>query len=94
MAWVYILRCCDGSLYVGHTDDVERREREHQEGRGGNYTRKRRPVSVVYREEFPTVEDAVCREQQIKRWSSGKKEALVSSDIQTLKLLSRSHQRR
>jgi tRNA/rRNA methyltransferase len=94
VAWVYILRCCDGSLYVGHTDDVERREREHQEGRGGGYTRKRRPVRVVYQEEFPTVEVAIDREHQIKRWSGKKKEALIASDTQILKLLSRSHQKR
>ncbi len=94
MAWVYILRCSDGSLYVGHTNDVEQREREHQEGRGGSYTRQQRPVSVVYRQEFPTVEDAVRREHQIKRWSCKKKEALITSDMQTLKLLSRSHQER
>ncbi len=94
MAWVYILRCADGSLYVGYTEDLASRVRVHNEGRGGAYTSARRPVVVVYAEECATLAEACDRERRIKRWSGKKKEALIARDNQTLKDLSRSHQRR
>ena len=89
MAWVYILRCADASLYVGHTDDLDARERTHNEGRGGSYTASRRPVQVVYSERLPSLHDARRRERQLKRWSGRKKEALVAGDSSKLKRLSR-----
>ena len=91
MAWVYILRCADGSLYVGHTNDLTQRERNHRDGRGGTYTAARRPVTVAYSEEHSTLAAARAREQQIKRWSGKKKEALLAGDRRLLKDLSRSH---
>jgi predicted GIY-YIG superfamily endonuclease len=94
MAWVYILRCSDNSLYVGSTSDIDERERAHTEGRNGSYTAARRPVRLVYQEEFRTLAGARKREQQIKRWSGRKKMALIAGDWATLKSLSRSHQRR
>ena len=66
MAWVYILRCADGSYYVGSTTDVERRLWEHNEGLGARYTRTRLPVRVVYAGEFDTVADAYDREKQVQ----------------------------
>jgi len=87
---VYIARCSDGSLYVGHTENLELREREHNEGRGARYTAMRRPVSLVYTEMFESLEATVRRERQLKRWSRAKKEALVASDLQGLKRLSAS----
>ena len=89
MAWVYILRCADASLYVGHTHDLDARERTHNEGRGGSYTAGRRPVRVVYSESMQSLEDARRRERQLKRWSGRKKEALVAGDISVLKSLGR-----
>lgn len=89
MAWVYILRCSDGTLYVGHTTDVESRERTHNEGRGGKYTSQRRPVRLVYSERALSGRAARDRECQLKRWSSRKKEALIAGDIAELKRLSR-----
>ena len=89
MAWVYILRCADASLYVGHTDDLEARERTHNEGRGGSYTARRRPVRILYSERIPSLDDARRRERQLKRWSGQKKEALVAGNATELKRLSR-----
>ena len=73
---VYILRCADGSLYVGSTDDVELRLRRHDEGCGAVFTAQRRPVTLAYAESHPTLLSARRREAQIKRWTTAKKEAL------------------
>jgi putative endonuclease len=91
--WVYILRCGDGSLYVGLTSDLDARERTHNEGRGGAYTALRRPVKVVYSEEFMTLNDARQRERQLKRWSGMKKVALIEANTPELQRLSRCRQR-
>jgi predicted GIY-YIG superfamily endonuclease len=93
MPWVYIVRCVDDSLYVGHTDDVLAREGTHNEGRGGRYTVARRPVRVVYSEQHDSTEGAIARERQLKRWTSGKKEALVAGNRKALKHLSKRRQR-
>jgi predicted GIY-YIG superfamily endonuclease len=74
---VYLLRCADGSLYVGETSDLQTRERHHNEGRGGSYTARRRPVLIVYAEQYSSRKGALERERQIKRWSSEKKELLA-----------------
>ena len=65
--YVYLLRCADNSLYVGETSDLATRERHHNEGRGGSYTAKRRPVQIVYAEHYSSREEALRRERQIKR---------------------------
>ena len=78
--WVYALLCADGSYYVGHTDDLATRCLEHEMGEGGCYTSARLPVALVYAEEFPSREEAMDRERQIKGWSRKKKEALVRRD--------------
>jgi len=75
--FVYILRCSDGSLYVGHSEDVEERVAAHNNGRGAVWTTCRRPVRLVYRETCLTEAAAVNRERQIKRWTHAKKKALV-----------------
>jgi putative endonuclease len=87
MAFVYLVRCADGSLYVGWTKNVETRVATHNEGRGGTYTSRRRPVTLAFVETHTSVESARRRERQIKRWSAAKKEALVSSDSDSLKRL-------
>lgn len=89
MSCTYILRCADGTLYVGHTDDLAMREQTHNEGKGAKYTAGRRPVRVVYAEEHSSVESAVARERQLKRWSAKKKEALILGDRPALKSLGR-----
>ena len=78
MAWfVYILRCGDGSLYTGATDDVVRRLAVHQRGKGGRYTRSHLPVSLAYWETLPDRSAALRREAEIKRLSRKEKLALV-----------------
>jgi putative endonuclease len=76
---VYILRCCDGSLYTGIATDVARRVEEHNvsDSLGAKYTRARRPVVLVYQEILPTRSDACRREHAIKRLDKPGKEALI-----------------
>ena len=93
MPFVYILRCRDGTLYVGHTEDLAAREATHNEGGGAGYTAARRPVKLVYSEVHSTMESAVRRERQLKRWSAQKKEALITGDLRTLKSLSKRRNR-
>jgi putative endonuclease len=75
--YVYLLKCDDGSFYVGQINHVIRRLDEHQRGEGSWYTRKRLPVSLLYYEVHPTRESAEKREMQIKKWRKEKKTALV-----------------
>ena len=78
MAWsLYILRCADGTLYVGSTTDIDRRIAEHRSGQGGAYTRSRLPVRVVYREAHPDRSAAQRREAEIKSWPRARKLAFV-----------------
>ena len=80
MDWtVYILRCADGSLYTGMTDDLDRRLATHNAGRGARYTRSRLPVESVYRETARSRAAALRREWQIKQLDRAGKEALVMS---------------
>ena len=94
MFWVYILRCADGSLYIGQTQRLPERDWVHNQGLGGRYTALRRPVRIVCAEEHQTVRAALDRERQLKGWSRAKKEALICGDSQALKRLSRSRRRR
>jgi predicted GIY-YIG superfamily endonuclease len=87
--WVYLLRCSNGSYYVGHTDDVARRLEEHNAGKGAEHTRKYRPVHLLHTEPFETESAAVLREMQVKRWSHAKKAALAADDQQALKKLAK-----
>ena len=77
--YVYLLRCGDGSLYTGYTDDVERRLAVHQSGKGAKYTRSRLPVELVYSEELPDKSAALRREAAIKKLTREKKLALIES---------------
>lgn len=77
MYWVYILRCRDGTLYTGITDDLDRRLRAHNAGTGAKYTRGRGPVELVYREEQPDRSAALRREWAIKRLTRHEKLALI-----------------
>lgn len=79
-AWVYILRCSDGSYYTGNTRSLEKRIKEHQMGTFKGYTFKRRPVTLVFSQQFPSDIEAITAERQIKGWSRAKKEALIEVD--------------
>jgi predicted GIY-YIG superfamily endonuclease len=86
-SFVYILRCVDGSFYVGRTDNLEERVRAHQEGRGCAFTAARAPVVLEYSEKFERRAQACRRELQIKRWTRAKKEALIAGDAALLRKL-------
>jgi predicted GIY-YIG superfamily endonuclease len=89
MFCLYILRCCDASYYVGHTDELEKRVSDHQRGGISVYTRKRRPLELVFSESFATREEALARERQVKGWSRAKKEALINGNWERLGRLAR-----
>jgi len=89
--WVYMVRCVDASYYVGVAQiDLDQRIAEHNAGKYEGYTYKRRPVELVWSEEFQRVTDAIAFERQIKKWSRAKKEALIARDWEKLKQLARS----
>ncbi len=87
---VYILRCSDDSFYVGLTNDLKQRIQDHKSGDGAQYTCARLPVSLEYSERFRSKKEAENREQQLKRWSKAKKEALIAGNLAKLKQLSKS----
>jgi len=86
---MYILECSDGSYYVGSTWDLEKRVWEHNEGLGAKYTVRRRPVNLVFAEEFDSIADAFQREKQVQGWGRAKREALIYGDHQSLPGLSK-----
>jgi putative endonuclease len=76
--YVYILKCSDESYYTGVTNNLERRLNEHQYGvNEGSYTYFRRPVELKFFEEFKYINQAIEIEKKIKKWSKGKKKALI-----------------
>ena len=87
--YTYLLRCADGSLYCGWTNDLDKRLSAHNAGTASKYTRSRLPVTMVYAEESNTKCDAMRREYAIKHLSREEKEALILSDsnILTIKKL-------
>jgi putative endonuclease len=89
-ACLYILRCTDGSYYVGATrGGLETRIAEHQAGAFDGYTAYRRPVTLVFHQYFDRIQDAVSAERQVKGWRREKKEALIRGDFAALPALSR-----
>ena len=82
---VYILRCANGAFYVGYTENLEGRFEAHNAGRGSTYTRRNGPVTLVHSELHDTELDAMRREQQLKRWSRAKKQALIDSNMARLR---------
>ena len=83
MNYTYILRCADGTLYTGWTNDLDRRIETHNRGRGGKYTRARLPVTLVYAEPYESESDARRREVQIKQLSRAEKLKLIQSAQKT-----------
>ena len=74
--FVYMVKCSDGTIYTGISNDVEDRLKEHNSGQGGEYTSTRRPVKLIFQEEHPDKFSARKREEQIKNWGRVKKEVL------------------
>lgn len=91
-AWFYILCLRSGNLYVGATKDLTARLIEHRSGKACRTTSLDPPINIVYSEKLETFADARRRESQVKRWTKAKKEALISGNIEKLKLLSKSKQ--
>ena len=79
MNYTYILKCKDDSLYTGWTNDLKKRITSHNAGKGAKYTKARRPVELVYYEDFQTREEAMKREYAIKQLSRKEKEALIKT---------------
>jgi predicted GIY-YIG superfamily endonuclease len=90
--WCYLLYCADRSFYVGHTDDLDVRIAQHLSGTFGGYTSKRRPVTLVWSDEFPSRYEALSAERQIKGWGRAKKLALIRGDWKLISLLARNRQ--
>lgn len=87
--FVYMLKCRDGSYYVGTArGDLERRVQEHNSSRFGGYTSTRLPVELVWAQEFEDPIEAVAQERRLKGWRRAKKEALIAGDFEALKRLS------
>jgi predicted GIY-YIG superfamily endonuclease len=87
--WVYILRCADGSYYTGQTDNLEHRFGQHQAGGFCDFTSRRRPVRLLWSQEFATRIEALEAERRIKPWSRAKKEALIRGDWQGVSFYAR-----
>lgn len=87
--YVYILRTSSNTLYVGQTNNLEKRLREHQNksSKSAKYVRYFDSVKLVYSEKYLTRKDAMKREVQLKKWSRVKKEALIKGDLELLKRL-------
>jgi len=89
MIAAYMLRCSDGSYYVGSARDLDHRMMQHYSGRGAQYTSTRMPVELVWFEPFDRVDEAYAREKQVQRWSRAKREALISGRISDLSALAK-----
>lgn len=83
--YTYIVKCRDSSLYTGWTNDLERRIREHNTGKGAKYTKSRRPVVLAYFEAFETRQEAMSREYAIKRLKRADKLKLLESEDNPVK---------
>lgn len=89
MYYFYILSCSDNSLYCGQTNNLERRIKEHNfnKSKSAKYLRGKIPVKLVYFEKYSSLQDAMKREWQVKKWTRSKKEALIKGNTDLLKML-------
>lgn len=87
LKYTYMLKCKDGSLYTGWTTDLDKRVACHNAGKGAKYTRARRPVELVYFEQFQTREEAMRRECEIKKLTRKQKEELIKTKRKTSGIL-------
>src|SRR5712675_340615 len=88
-AYLYIVRCSDGRLYIGTTrTTLEIRIAQHNDGTFKGYTEFRRPVVLVYAEWFDRITDAIENERKLKKWTRAKKEAIIRGDFTALRQLS------
>jgi putative endonuclease len=90
--WTYMLHCADRSFYIGHTDNLDRRMAQHQAGTFQGYTATRRPVSLVWSENFQTRIEALEAEHRLKGWSRAKKLALIRGDWAGISILAQNRE--
>jgi len=90
---VYIVRCCDESLYAGISNNVEERVKRHNSGKGAAYTRSHRPVILVWTEAMKSESAARVREAEIKKWTRKEKLALVGKAAKTRRLRKKTKKR-
>ena len=88
-AWIYILKCSDGSFYTGSTTNLLKRFNEHNFGEGSNWTKNQLPIKLVFSQEMPDKNQAYVVEQQIKKWTRAKKQALINGQWDLLKYFSK-----
>jgi len=93
--FVYMLRCGDGSYYTGVTNDLEQRVAEHKAGLDKNaYTHQRRPIQLVFSQEFDSINEAIVWEKKLQGWSRKKKEALIEGDWERIRMLAKNKKNR
>ena len=80
MNYTYIIKCADSTLYTGWTNDLDKRIKAHNSGKGAKYTKTRRPVKLVYYEEHETKNEAMSREYAIKQLTRREKELLIQAN--------------
>ena len=89
MFCLYILECADRTLYIGHTDNLDRRLRQHEIGLIDAYTARRRPLKLLHVEEFESRYEALTLERKLKGWSRAKKLAYIAGDWNTVRKLAK-----
>ena len=89
MPYTYMLQCSDGSFYVGSTYDLTYRLSEHQAGSGAKYTKRRRPVTLVWAAEFDSIADAFWFEKTVQGWGREKRIALIEGRFEDLHVLAK-----
>jgi predicted GIY-YIG superfamily endonuclease len=90
---LYILECADGTLYAGHTDDLDERMRQHDSGIAGSYTCTRRPLRLIHVQAFDSRYEALAMERKLKGWSRAKKLAYIAGDWNSVRVLAKSKHR-
>jgi predicted GIY-YIG superfamily endonuclease len=93
-SWTYIVKCSDGLYYTGCTTSIKKRISEHNLGIYCGFTSRRRPVKLVWSQEFPEIRFAIQAERQIKGWTRNKKQALINGDFELLHKLAKSTEAR
>ena len=83
--YAYILRCNDGTFYVGSTNDLDRRLEQHAAGEGAAYTRRRLPVALVWHLECERVDEAFAWEKRIQGWSHAKRAAFIEGGLEAIR---------
>ena len=93
MFTLYILECADGTLYIGHTDDLDGRMQQHDCGKADAYTSTRKPLKLIFVQEFESRYEALGMERKLKGWSRAKKFAYIAGDWNSVRRLAKGKHR-